>query len=120
MQKVAIALLLMAAAASQANGPLRPSIDLDRAGAMETLERENPDHYRRIEHILDLATRMPCHTATFNRTLRVRFEARDAGCGLLLMTSYPSKRHLTFTLGDSSYAKIVEMDESRNRLVPAK
>jgi hypothetical protein len=120
MRKVAIALLLMATTASQANGPQRPPIDLDRAGAMETLERENLDHYRRIEHILDLATRMPCHTDTFSRTLRVRFEARDAGWGLLLMTSYPSKRHLIFTLGDTSYMKVVEMDDSPNRLVPAK
>jgi hypothetical protein len=101
MRKVALAVLLMAATASQANGPQRPPIDLDRAGAMEALERENPDHYYRIGRILYLATRMPCNTDTFSRTLRARFEARDAACSLLLMTSYPSKRQLAFTLGET-------------------
>ena len=120
MRKVAIALLLMAVTAAQANGPQRPPIDLDSAGAMEILQRENPDHYRRIEQILKLATRMPCRTGMFSRTLRVRVEARDTECGLLLMTSYPSKRRLTFTLGDTGYGKVVEMNESPNRLVPAK
>ena len=86
---------------------------------METLERENPGHYRSIEYILALATHMPCDSDAFRRTLSVRFEARDARCGLLLMTSYPSKRHLGFTLGDTRYVKVVEMDESLNRLVPA-
>ena len=118
MRMITIAALSTIAAVSQA-APLEP-IDLDRPGVMEAVERESPELHRKIAQIRHLATRMPCFTDDFKRTLTVRFEAEDAGCGVMLMTSYPSKRRLQFTLGATRYATVVELDESENRHVPAK
>jgi hypothetical protein len=94
-------------------------IDLDRPGAMEAVQLEKPEHFGKIAQIRTLASRMPCFTEEFGRTLQVRFEARDASCGVLLMTSYPSKRRLSFALGGVRYVTVVAMDESGNRLTPA-
>ena len=118
MRTIAVAALSTLAALTHAAGYLQ-SVDLDRPGAMESVERQNPDHYFRITQIRDLASRMPCFTDTFSSTLKAKFEARDAGCGVLLMTSYPSKRRLSFTLGETSYVTVVSMDESENRLTQA-
>ena len=120
MRMLIVAALSTAAALAQAAPPLRLHVDLDRPGALETVKRERPDHFGKIVQIRDLASRMPCLTEEFGRTLQVKFEVREAACGALLMTSYPSKRRLSFTLGESSYVTVVEMDESENRLVPAK
>jgi hypothetical protein len=118
MRTVAIAVFSAAAATSQAAGPLQPPVDLDRPGAIEVVRRANPEHYRKIAQIRELATREPCVTPTFSRTLRVRFEARDGECSLTVMTSYPGKRRLTFTLGEARYVTIVTLNRV-GRAMPA-
>ena len=107
-------------AISQAAETPRVSIDLDRPGVMQTLERDNPGHYRKITEIRALASQMPCFTKEFGLTLTAKYDARDAGCGVLLMTSYPSKRRLSFKLEAVTYVTVVEMDESANRFMLVK
>lgn len=94
-------------------------VDLDRPGALEAVERDQPGHYRRITEILSVASEMPCHTEQFGRVVEAKYEARDGRCGLMLMTSYPAKRLLTFTLDATRYATVVTMREE-SRLVPAR
>jgi hypothetical protein len=94
-------------------------VDLDRPGAMEAVERDQPEHYRRITEILSVASEVPCHTEQFGRAVEAKYEARDGRCGLLLMTSYPSKRLLSFTLGTTRYSTVVTMREA-SKLVPAR
>jgi len=116
---IAMAVLSTVAAVAQAAPPLE-RVDLDRPGVMDAVAREDPLLHLRITQIRTLATRMPCFTDEFKRTLTVKFEARDAGCGLFLMTSYPSKRRLQFTLGEMRYVTVVALDESDNRFLPVK
>jgi hypothetical protein len=112
------AALLSAAWVQAAPHSLSP-IDLDAPGAMDAVQREKPEHFGKIAQIRTLASRMPCFTEEFGRAIQVKFEARDASCGVLLMTSYPSKRRLSFALGEARYVTVVTMDESENRLTPA-
>ena len=119
MRLLTLAFLSSIAALAQAEPSLSP-LDLDRPGAMQSMARDDPQLYLKITRIRDLASRMPCQADEFKTTLAARFDARDAGCGLLLMTSFPSKRRLQFTLGEVRYVTVVEMDESANRLVLAK
>ena len=94
-------------------------VDLDRPGAMEAVQRDQPEHFRRIARILSVASEVPCHTEPFGRAVEAKYDARDGHCGLLLKTSYPSKRVLSFTLGTTRYSTIVTMREA-SKLVPAR
>jgi hypothetical protein len=98
----------------------QPPVDLDRPGVLDSVQRDNPQLHLKITQIRNLATRMPCLGDEFKLTLAVKFEVKDAACGLLLKTSYPAKRTFSFTLGETRYVTVVDMDESENRLIPAR
>jgi hypothetical protein len=117
---LAILILSAVSAMSQAAETPRVSINLDRPGAMRMLERDNPEHYQKVTKIRALASQMPCFTKEFGLTLAARYDARDAGCAVLLMTSYPSKRRLTFKLEAVTYLTVIQMDESANRFMLVK
>lgn len=119
MRTILIAAFLAAAATSQATEFPMSTIDLDAPGAMDDVRRTNPDRYHRIAQIRDAATRIPCFTPTFRRTLQAKFDARDSACSFALMTSFPGKRHLTFTLDDARYVTVVTMSLDDYRAVPA-
>jgi hypothetical protein len=118
--RVFVVLLLGCAAAMVYAGPAaKHRVDLDKPGAIEALKRENPEHFRRVSGILTLATEMPCHTDNFANVIRARFDAEEAKCGVLLQTSDPAKRRLSFVLGETNYVSVVKMKQTE-RLVPAK
>jgi hypothetical protein len=119
MRTLTGAILLAVSAGALAQTAPSRSIDLDRPGQLEALERENPRHYLKIAQIREFASRMPC-TDEFRRTLAVKFEAADAKCTLLILTSYPSQRRLSFELDATSYTTKVHMDESGYRFIPLK
>lgn len=119
MTRTVIVLGIAALAASTAAFPARSRIDLDQPGALQTLARENPQHFERAAGILRLASDMPCQMDEFAKVSKVRFMAAGAGCGALLFTSYPAKRRLSFTLDDTEYVSVVTM-KAEEKLVPAK
>jgi hypothetical protein len=119
MRTIAIAVFSAAAATSEAAGPLQLLVDLDRPGAMEDVRRANPEHYRKISQIRELAARESCITQTFSRNIQVRFEARDGECSFTLMTTYPGKRRLTFTLDEARYVTVVTSNQVGYRAMPA-
>ena len=104
---------------AHAGPPPTNRVDLDKPGAMETLQRENPKRFERVSGILDLATEMPCQTDEFAKVSRARFDVDGARCGVLLKTSDPAKRQLSFVVDDTSYVSVVTM-KREERLVPAK
>lgn len=110
MRALAAAILVAVCAAAPAQTAPSRSIDLDRPGLLEALERENPRHYLKIVQIRQLASRMPC-TDQFRRTLAVKFEAADARCTLLVLTSYPPQRRLSFELDATRYTTKVRMED---------
>jgi hypothetical protein len=94
-------------------------VDLDKPGALEAVQRDQPEHYRRITEILTVANEVPCQTEQFGRVIEAKYEARDGHCGLLLKTSYPAKRELSFTLETTRYSTVVTMRDT-SKLVPAR
>ena len=119
MRTLGAAILLAVSAGGFAESAPSRSINLDRPGQLEALERENPALYRKIVQIREFASRMPC-TDEFRRTLAVKFEAAEAKCTLQIATSYPSQRWFSFKLDETSYTTRVRMDESGYRFIRSK
>jgi hypothetical protein len=85
-----------------------PALRLDRPGALEALAAANPDHYRRAVEIIRVAQAMPCG----KRLLMVaaKHDGKITQCAAaLILTSYPAKRDLAFTLDDTPYMMRVTM-----------
>jgi hypothetical protein len=94
-------------------------IDLDRPGALDQVKRERPQQVEAISQVLRVAERLPCKEGEL-KTLQVRFDVRDLACTMVLMTSYPPKRKVTFALGAERYVAVVTMKDTAGRIVPAK
>lgn len=93
-------------------------IHLDKPGVLEAIERNNPAHHRKIVEILRLAQAEPCETLP--QILKTRFDVASANCGAYqLLTSDPPKRHLAFTLADTTYVTNVVQYKLRGRVIPA-
>ena len=78
------------------------AVFLDHPGVLDGIERENPDHYRRITGIIE-ASGEACRRDEVGEQLRVKYEAVKATCGALLKTSHPAKFTLAFQLDDTHY-----------------
>ena len=112
---LAIALAaLMIAGGSNASGP----IDLDVPGKLEAIERDNPDHFAKIERILTEVPRQPPSEKSVAEWMRTQFQTRDVQYSDLVMTSLPPKKRLRFSLDDTSYVKIVTLSWQA-RVTPA-
>lgn len=118
MRIAAAVLLAFLAPHASATGTPAKIVNLDRPGALQALERDNPDHYRRVTGILAVSQQTPCQMDEFEKVTRVRFDARAARCGMLVKTSYPAKLQLSFALDDTRYVGQVTMAMTE-RLVPA-
>jgi hypothetical protein len=110
-------------AAVAALGPFEASargpVNLDRPGALERLKGENPAHYERASGILLAATEMPCQVDEFPKIMRVKFKAKDANCGVMLRTSDPAQRRISFVLDNTQYVAVIRMKKAE-KLVRAK
>ena len=109
---------IVAGAPLPAQAPLHAPIYLDE-NALATIERTNADHFRRITAILVAASEMPCQSERFARVIEAAYDARDGRCELGLLTSYPPKRKLSFSLDQTPYAATVRVKDD-SKLIPAK
>ena len=94
------------------------AVDLDAPGALRALQRDRPDDYAKVVKILREAPDQPPEHAP--QWMRARFDARDAGYGSLLKTSYPPKAELSFVLGDTRYRAEITLRNDRPRFIPAR
>ena len=110
----AISLLLMSPSAGLAQeaaprtSPPKAYVHLDRPGVLERIQAENPGHYARIVEVLRVAQMEPCETLP--QVLKIHPEAsvsRVKCAAVLLLTSYPAKRHVSFALDDVQYSSNV-------------
>jgi len=93
-------------------------IHLNNAAELAHLRATNPDHYARAERIIAAANRL-CR-AEAQRVYPARFGASELACDrMLLKTSNPPKRYITFTLDRTRYAALVTVTGDRPRLVAA-
>ena len=115
---VAATLALAVTGAALAAG-VTPAVDLDDKAVLAAIEHSRPEHYRRITAILDTAGSLPCENGRFTRAMEVAFDARDGHCQLILRTSYPAKRTLSFKLDQTTYMATVRVKDD-SKLIPAR
>ena len=85
-------------------------------GALEELRSTNPSHYARAERILAAAKEL-CRPGPSDVEY-VKFDAKDISCeGMLLRTSNPPQRQVSFTLDDTRYIALVFVTDNPPRLV---
>ena len=101
MKTAAFALALLAALPAAATPPVA-LVFLDRPGELARIERENPDHFRRITGIIE-ASAQACRRDETGQQVRVKYEAVKTSCGSLIKTSYPAKFTLSFQLDQTRY-----------------
>src|SRR5687767_2316899 len=112
MRNAIVAMLAAVATFGALAVSARDSVNLNQPGALERLKRENPVHYERASGILLAATEMPCHRDEFANVMRTKFEAKDANCGVMLRTSDPAQRRLSFVLDNTQYVAAVRMKQA--------
>jgi hypothetical protein len=87
-----------------ANGA--PRIDLDLPGALDQLKQQHPQRYQAVSALLLASERAPCQGSEI-KLLKTRFNIRDLECGMLVFTSYPAQRHVSFQLDGTRYEATV-------------
>jgi hypothetical protein len=116
-----IALLGVAGAAAGDHWPGR-TIDLDKPGTLEALQRDNPAHYEKIHKIMDgLATKPHSKVPGW---IQEHFNVRNVsyvnvGCAPILLTTDPPKKRISFTLEGTRYRALVTLTGLKTKIRPA-
>jgi hypothetical protein len=103
---IGIAFLVLASAPESF---ARERIDLDVPGALEGIERSNPDHFAKIQRILTEVPQRPLGGDAVATWMRTEFQARDIEYNDLIMTSLPPKKRLQFSLDNTTYVKVLTL-----------
>jgi hypothetical protein len=118
MPRIIVAVLVMFFVVScMAVGRSGAIIDLNRPGAFEALQRDNPAHYQKIQQIMAGLSGRP--DADVPRWIRTSFDARDVSYAPILLTSDPPQRRLSFALDDSRYQAVLRLTHLRPEIIPA-
>lgn len=83
-----------------------PRVDLDRPGALNQLMQQHPQRYQAVSALLRASERAPCPGSEIE-LLKTRFNVRDLECGMMVFTSYPARRHVSFELDGIGYEATV-------------
>jgi hypothetical protein len=89
------------------------TIDLDKPGVLEQLHLNHPQQYQAVTAVLHASERMPCHSSEL-KALKVRFDIRDLECNLIVLTSWPPKRHVSFEFDGASYVATVILKDTED------
>ncbi len=103
-----------------ATDPAKRIVNLDAPGALEAVERENPQHYAKIVEIIRVGQSEPCESLP--KILKTRLDVPDAECKTQqVLTSHPPKRHMSFTIGEVGYTtNAIQHKIAGGRIVPVK
>lgn len=121
-------LLVLFAAALPATHAAGRYVNLNKPGAMEKLERQNPKHYRAVSDILQAALRQAepagnpaLQQAALTEWYRVQstYGAKDVYYAPILLTTDPPKRELSFRLDDVLYRKLLTLSPVQAIAEPA-
>lgn len=103
--RAVLVVLVSAASVAWAEDSVRPPVRLDTPDELAQLRAGNPDHFARAERLIAAANSL-CPPAA-PKLEHADADSRDAACGLLLWTSNPPKREISFTLDGIRYAALV-------------
>ena len=113
MRTILGAMLLAAACLSHAEWKPRAFVDLNRAGALERLERDNPGHYRMIVQVAR-AVREKSYVEAL-KLYRASDDESLQCSSWLWKASFPPKRYVALTLDGVHYALNVAVDITAGR-----
>jgi hypothetical protein len=86
--------------------------------ALAELRAANPVHYARAQKILAAANELCRPTA--GKVEYAKFDAKNISCiNMLIKTSNPPKRQISFRLDDTQYIALVVLTDDPARVVPA-
>jgi len=120
MRKLILATFVCSASVCWADEPaaavvFKPPVRLDSASALAQLRRTNPDHYARAVRLMNNANTL-CNPGAPKLQ---NADGRNISCAMLLLTSNPPKRELSFTIDNTSYIAIVTVTADRPHLTDA-
>ena len=118
MRHLTLAVLVCSASVCWAEEPadtvvLQAPVHLDSAADLEQLRKTNPDHYARAVRLMNRAGEL-CEPGAPKLQ---NADGRDISCAMLLLTSNPPKRQISFTLDDTHYIALVVITDDPARLV---
>ena len=111
---IMVVLWIAVAVAGDAN-PAR-TVNLNKPGALETLQQSNPTHYDKVRKILNGILQQP--DANGPRWIQTSFDARNVSYAPILMTTRPPKRRLSFALDETRYEAVLTLTKVRAEIVP--
>ena len=88
-----------------------PRVDLDRPGVLNQLKQEHPQRYQAVSALLRASEHAPCQGGEIE-LLKTRFNVKDLECAMMVLTSYPAKRHVSFELDGINYAATVVLKDA--------
>jgi hypothetical protein len=88
-----------------------PGIDLDQPGVLDELKQQHPQRFQAVSALLRASEHPACQAGELE-LLKTRFNIKDFECGMILFTSYPAKRHVSFELDGVNYAATVELNDA--------
>ena len=88
---------------------------LDSPAELARLRKTNPDHYARAVRLMESANRLCKPGAPKLQNA----DGRDISCAMLLLTSNPPKRALSFMLDNTRYVAIVRVTADPPQLMHA-
>jgi hypothetical protein len=109
MRSTAFAPFLIIGSFALADGA--PRIDLDRPGVLDDLRQQHPQRYQSVSALLRAWEHAPCQGSEME-VLKTRLSVKDLECGMMLFTSYPAKRHVSFELDGVNYEATVEFKDT--------
>jgi hypothetical protein len=114
MRRVALTLGMALVAATAWAGD--SVVHLNGPADLAKLRQSNPGHYTQAVKIIDSANELcKAHAAEVERA-----KAKNVSCAeMLLRTSNPAKREITFRLDDTTYIALVAMTDDPPKLVAA-
>jgi hypothetical protein len=93
------------------------TVYLNTSAAWDELRAADPERYARAQKIVAAANQI-CQPGP-PKAYFAQFDARDVACErMMLFTSLPPKRRLSFRMEDTLYVAMVVVDESKARLIP--
>jgi len=110
-------LILCLVGSASADAPRR-TVNLSEPGKLEELQRDNPAHYQKVRKILDSVLIQP--ESKVRSWMQTTFDARDVRYAPIILTTYPPRRDLSFTLDDTQYLVRLTLTHVQPRMRPAK
>jgi hypothetical protein len=93
------------------------TVDLAQPGALDRLERSNPDHYAKLIEVKRVAAQPSCVEDL--KVLQADLKLDDARCAAMTtLTSYPPKRNVSVTIDGVQYMTYVPLGFAPAGVVP--